>query len=241
MRQEELSKSIDHTNLNPDATVRDIEQLCAEARKYNFASVVVMPFYVNIAYRLLRDSVVKVATVAGFPFGSTTTGVKVHETRETIDLGADEVDMVMNVGALRSGLYDEVYNDIRAVVEAVRRGEVEAGRDVILKVIIETGLLTDDQKVRAAKIVEQAGADFVKTNTGFTKGGATVEDVELIRSNVPFEMGIKASGGVRTAEQAIALLNAGASRIGTSSGVQIMEQAYEGGMLPRPAPPKSSL
>lgn len=232
MRQEELAKSIDHTNVNPDATVKDIERLCAEARKYNFASVVVNPFYINIAYRLVRDSVVKVGAVIGFPFGETTTGAKVHEAREVIDLGADEIDMVMNVGALKSGLYDEVYNDIRAVVEAVRRGEVEAGRDIILKVIIETGLLTDEQKVRASQIVERAGADFVKTNTGFTKGGATIEDVELIRSNVPFEMGIKASGGIRTAQQAIALLNAGASRIGTSSGVQIIEQSYGEGYVP---------
>ncbi|MBE0447786.1 MAG: deoxyribose-phosphate aldolase [Actinobacteria bacterium] len=232
MRQEELAKSIDHTNLDPDATVRDIEQLCAEARRYNFASVVVNPFYVNIAHRLLRDSVIKVGSVAGFPFGATTTGAKVHETREVIDLGADEIDMVMNVGALRSGLYDEVYNDIRAVVEMARRGEVGAGRDIIIKVIIECGLLTDEQKVRAAKIVEQTGADFVKTNTGFTKGGATIEDVELIRSNVPFEMGIKASGGIRTANQAIALLNAGASRIGTRTGVQIIEQAYREGKIP---------
>ncbi|HZD60155.1 MAG TPA: deoxyribose-phosphate aldolase [Anaerolineae bacterium] len=232
MRQEELAKSIDHTNLNPDATVRDIEQLCTEAVKYNFASVVVMPFYVNIASRLLRDSVVKVGSVAGFPFGATTIGAKVHETREVIDLGADEIDMVMNVSALRSGLYDEVYNDIRAVVEAARRGEVEGGRDIIVKVIIETGLLNDEQKVRAAKIVEQAGADFVKTNTGFTRGGATIEDVELIRSNVPFEMGIKASGGIRSADQAVALLNAGANRIGTSTGVQIMEQAYGEGRVP---------
>ncbi|MDI6715856.1 MAG: deoxyribose-phosphate aldolase [Actinomycetota bacterium] len=237
MRMEELAKSIDHTNLDPDATVKDIEKLCAEAIKYNFASAVVAPFYVNIAYRLLRDSVVKVGTVAGFPFGSTTSGAKVHETREAIDLGADEIDMVMNVGALKSGLYDEVYNDIRAVVEAARRGEVEAGRDIIVKVIIETGLLTNEEKVRAARIVENAGADFVKTNTGFTKGGATVEDVELLRSAVPFEMGIKASGGIRTASQAIALLNAGANRIGTRAGVQIVEQAYGEGYVPPPANP----
>lgn len=232
MRLEELAKSIDHTNLDPDATVKDIEKLCAEARRYNFAAVVVHPFYVNIAYRLLRDSVVKVCSVAGFPFGATTTGAKVHETREVIDLGADEIDMVMNIGALKSRLYEEVYHDIRAVVEAARRGEVEAGRDIIIKVIIECNKLTNDEKVRAAQIVERAGADFVKTNTGFTGGGATVEDVELLRSSLPFEMGIKASGGIRTAPQAIALLNAGANRIGTSSGVQIIEQAYGEGYVP---------
>ncbi len=238
MRQEELTKSIDYTNLNPGATVRDIEKLCAEAIKYNFASAVVNPFFVNIVYRLLRGSAVKVGTVVGFPFGETTTGAKVHEAREVIDLGADEIDMVMNVGAFKSGLYDEVYNDIRSVVEAVRRAEVEAGRDVILKVIIECGLLdSDEQKVRAAQIVERAGADFVKTNTGFTNGVATIEDVELLRANLPFEMGIKASGGIRTAEQAIAMLNAGANRVGTSAGVRIIEQHFGEGYVPPPANP----
>ena len=237
MRQEELTKSIDHTNLKPDATVMDIERLCAEAIKYNFASVCIAPFYVNIASRLLRDSVVKVCTVAGFPLGETTTGAKVHETREAIDEGADEIDMVMNVGALKSNLLEEVYNDIRAVVEAARRGEVEAGHDILVKVIIECGLLTDDEKVRAAHIVERAGADFVKTNTGFTTGGATVEDVELLRSNLPFEMGIKASGGIRTAQQAISLLNAGANRIGTSAGVAIIEEAFGQGYVPPAANP----
>jgi len=237
VRQEELSKSIDHTNLNPDATVKDIEKLCNEAIKYNFAAVCVHPFYVNIAYRLLRDSVVKVCSVAGFPLGATTSGAKVHETREAIELGADEVDMVMNVGAFKSGLYDEVYNDIRAVVEMARRGEVEAGRDIIIKVIIECGLLNDDEKIRAAHIVERAGADFVKTNTGFTGSGATVEDVELLRANLPFEMGIKASGGIRTGQQAIALLNAGANRIGTSAGVKIIEDEFGEGYVPLPANP----
>lgn len=237
MRQEELTKSIDYTNLRPDATVKDIEKLCTDAIKYNFASVCVAPFYVNIAYRLLRDSVVKVGTVAGFPLGETTSGAKVHETREAIDEGADEIDMVMNVGALKSGLFDEVYNDIRAVVETARRGEIEAGRDITVKVIIECGLLTDDEKIRSAHIVERAGADFVKTNTGFTKGGATVEDVELLRSNLPFEMGIKASGGIKTSQQAISLLNAGANRIGTSAGIDIVEQAFGKGYVPPAANP----
>ena len=224
MRQEELAKSIDHTNLNPDATVKDIERLCEEARKYNFASVCVNPCNVNIAYRLLHDSAVKICTVAGFPLGATTSGAKAHETREAIELGADEIDMVMNIGALKSGLYGEVYTDMRSVVEAARVGEVGAGRDIIIKVIIECGLLTDEQKIRAAHIVQEAGGDFVKTSTGFAGSGATIEDVELIRSNVPFDMGIKASGGIKTAGQAIALLNAGASRIGTSSGVKIMAE-----------------
>ncbi|MDI6816086.1 MAG: deoxyribose-phosphate aldolase [Actinomycetota bacterium] len=226
VKHEELAKSIDHTNLNPDATVKDIERLCEEARKHNFASVCVNPFYVNIAHRLLRGSTIKVCTVAGFPLGATTSGAKAHETREAIELGADEIDMVMNIGALRSGLYDEVYNDVRAVVDAARLGEVGAGRDIIVKVIIECGLLTDEQKIRAAHIVQEAGGDFVKTSTGFAGSGATIEDVELIKSNVSFDMGIKASGGIKTAAQATALLNAGASRIGTSSGVRIMEEAF---------------
>jgi deoxyribose-phosphate aldolase len=234
---EELTKSIDHTNLQPGATVRDIEKLCQEAVKYNFASVVVNPFYVNIASRLLRDSVVKVCTVSGFPLGAVTAGAKVHETREAIDEGADEIDMVMNIGAMKSRLYDEVYNDVRAVVEAARRGEVEAGRDIIVKVIIETALLTDEEKIRAAHIIERAGADFVKTSTGFAKTGATIDDVELLRANLPFEMGIKAAGGIKTADQAIALLNAGANRIGTSTSVQIIEDAFGEGYVPPAANP----
>lgn len=237
MRMEELTKSIDHTNLQPDATVKDIERLCQEAVKYNFASVCVNPFYVNIASRLLKGSVAKVCTVVGFPIGALTTGAKVHQTREAIDEGADEVDMVMNVSAFKSRLFEEVYNDIRAVVEAARRGEVEAGRDLIVKVIIETAFLTDEEKIRAAHIVERAGADFVKTNTGFTKGGAMVEDVELLRANLPFEMGIKASGGIRTYEQAVALLNAGANRVGTSASVQIIEQKFGEGYVPPAANP----
>jgi deoxyribose-phosphate aldolase len=224
IKKEELAKSIDHTNLSPDATVADIERLCSEARTYNFASVCVAPYFVNIAHRLLRDSRIKVCTVVGFPLGYTTTGAKVHETRESIDLGADEIDMVMNIAALKSGLINETYNDVLAVVEAVRRQEMGAGRDIIVKVIIQADLLTDEEKVKAAQIIEQADADFVKTNTGFTKGGATLDDVELLRANVPFSMGIKASGGIKTAEQAISFLNAGASRIGSSSGVQIMKQ-----------------
>lgn len=225
MKHEELAKSIDHTNLNPGATIKDIERLCDEAREYNFASVCVNPFYVSLAHRRLDDSAVKVCTVVGFPLGATTSGTKVHETREVIDLGADEIDMVMNIGALKSGLYDEVYNDMRAVVEAARLGEVGAGRDVIVKVIIECGLLTDEQKIRASRIVQEAGGDFVKTSTGFAGSGATIEDVELIRANVSFDMGIKASAGIKTADQAVALLNAGAGRIGTSSGVTIIEEA----------------
>jgi deoxyribose-phosphate aldolase len=224
IKKEELAKSIDHTNLSPDATVADIERLCGEARTYNFASVCVAPYFVNIAHRLLRDSRIKVCTVVGFPFGYTTTGAKIHETRESIDLGADEIDMVMNVAALKSGLINEAYNDILGVVEAVRRQEMSAGRDIIVKVIIQADLLTGEEKVKAAQIIEQADADFVKTNTGFTKGGATLDDVELLRANVPFSMGVKASGGIKTAEQAISFLNAGASRIGSSSGVQIMKQ-----------------
>jgi deoxyribose-phosphate aldolase len=224
IKKEELAKSIDHTNLSPDAMVADIERLCSEARAYNFASVCVAPYFVNIAHRLLRDSRIKVCTVVGFPFGYTTTGAKIHETRESIDLGADEIDMVMNVAALKSGLINETYNDVLGVVEAVRRQEMSAGRDIIVKVIIQADLLTDEEKIKAAQIIEQADADFVKTNTGFTKGEATLDDVELLRANVPFSMGIKASGGIKTAEQAISFLNAGASRIGSSSGVQIMKQ-----------------
>jgi deoxyribose-phosphate aldolase len=222
--KEELAKIIDHTNLSPGATVEDIEQLCSEAFKYKFASVCVAPFYVNIAHRILKNTDIKVCTVVGFPLGYTTTGAKVHETREVIDLGADEVDMVINVAALKSGLTKEVYNDVLAVVEAARRQEIGAGRNIIVKVIIQADLLSQEEKVKAARIAEKAGADFVKTNTGFTNGGATMQDIELLRANVSFSMGIKASGGIKNATQAVAFLNAGASRIGTSSSIQIMSQ-----------------
>lgn len=210
----DIAKYIDHTNLRSGATVQDIERLCEEAREYGFFSVCVNPFFVPLCKRLLSGSDVKVCTVIGFPLGATTTATKVFETEETFKMGCDEFDMVINVGMLKSGNDEYVLDDIRQVVEAAK------GRTV--KVIIETGLLTKDEIVRASRITSQAGAHFVKTCTGMTQGKALVEDVELMKKNVAEGVRIKASGGIRTYEDAIKLIEAGSDRIGTSSGVDIV-------------------
>ncbi|MDF2626527.1 MAG: deoxyribose-phosphate aldolase [Symbiobacteriaceae bacterium] len=212
-----LARMIDHTLLKPEATVEQIVKLCAEARAYNFMSVCVNPGWVPLAAQELQGSDVKVCTVIGFPLGATNTESKAFETAETIRQGATEVDMVINVGALKSGQYDRVLADIRAVVEAAR------GK-ALTKVIIETGLLTDAEKVKACELSKQAGADFVKTSTGFGPGGATPEDIALMRKTVGPELGVKASGGVRDYEAAMAVVNAGASRIGASASINIVKR-----------------
>lgn len=210
-----LNKYIDHTLLKPDAQQDQIEKLIEEARSYDFASVCVNPTWVNFTAEGLRDSDVKVCTVIGFPLGATTPFVKAFETKNAIQNGADEIDMVINIGALKSKNLALVEDDIQAVVEA--------SGDKVVKVIIETCLLTDDEKIAACQIAKSAGADFVKTSTGFSTGGATVADVALMRQTVGPDMGVKASGGARSYEDALAFIEAGATRIGTSSGVAIVE------------------
>lgn len=212
---EDVAKMIDHTLLKPNATEDDIRKLCEEAKKYGFASVCVNPAYVALASKLLRGTGVKVCTVVGFPLGATTTTTKVIETRDAIANGATEIDMVINVGALKSGNNALVKRDIEEVVEAAR------GR-AIVKVILETSLLTDEEKVRACLLSKYAGAHFVKTATGFGPGGATVEDVALMRKTVGNEMGVKASGGIRDLKTARAMIDAGATRIGASASVAIV-------------------
>jgi len=212
-----IAAYIDHTLLKPDATLEEIENLVNEAKRYRFASVCVNPTWVSYCANLLAGTDVKVCTVIGFPLGATTPEVKRLETVNAIENGAQEVDMVINIGALKSGKYDLVKSDIEGVVEAAK------GK-ALVKVIIETSLLTDKEKIQACKLAKEAGADFVKTSTGFSSGGATVEDVELMRSTVGPDMGVKASGGVRTYEDAKKMLAAGATRIGTSSGVKIVEE-----------------
>ncbi|HWP82226.1 MAG TPA: deoxyribose-phosphate aldolase [Bacteroidota bacterium] len=207
---------IDHTLLRPDATKNEIEKLCAEARHYGFASVCVNPSYVRLCSTLLKDTTVKVCTVIGFPLGATTSEVKSFETQQAIRNGAREVDMVINVGMLKSGEYHYVEQDIRAVVQTAHR------EGAITKVIIETGLLTDEEKVKACLLAKRAGADFVKTSTGFAKGGATVGDIALMRKVVGPTLGVKASGGVRSHEEAVALVESGADRIGASASVKIV-------------------
>jgi len=210
-----LNKYIDHTLLKPDASQEQIETLIEEAKKYDFASVCVNPTWVSFAAQALKATDVKVCTVIGFPLGANTPELKAFETSDAIQNGANEIDMVINIGALKSRNFDLVERDIRAVVEAAK--------GTLVKVIIETCLLTDDEKVKACQIAQKAGADFVKTSTGFSTGGATVEDVALMRKTVGPDMGVKASGGARSYEDALAFIKAGATRIGASSGVAIME------------------
>jgi len=209
-----VASMVDHTLLKPGATQDEVIKLCEEARKYSFASVCVNPSYVALCAKLLRGSPVKVCTVIGFPLGSTTPTVKAIEARDAIANGADEIDMVINVGALKSGNDAYVKDDIRAVREATR-GKV-------LKVILETSLLTKDEKVRACRISKEVGADFVKTSTGFGGGGATEEDIRLMRETVGPLMGVKASGGIRDCATAQAMVKAGATRLGTSASVAIV-------------------
>jgi deoxyribose-phosphate aldolase len=212
----DVAKMIDHTLLKADATKAEIEKLCAEAKEYNFASVCVNPTWVKESSTLLTGTEVKVCTVIGFPLGATTTGTKVFETTNAIENGATEVDMVINVGALKDKQDDLVERDVRAVVEAAK------GK-ALVKVIIETALLTEEEKVRACKLSVSAGTDFVKTSTGFSSGGATLEDIKLMRDTVGPEIGVKASGGVRDAKTAHDLIEAGATRIGASSGIAIVK------------------
>ena len=212
-----LAGLIDHTLLKPDASVEKITQLCAEAREYSFASVCINPTNVSLCASLLKGSKVKVCTVIGFPLGANTTAVKVFEAEMAIRDGAAEVDMVINIGALKSGNTQLVAQDIHAVAAAAH------GAGAIVKVIIETALLTDDEKVQACLIAKEAGADFVKTSTGFSGGGANVHDIELMRRTVGPVMGVKASGGIHNLEEARALVAAGATRIGASAGVAIVQ------------------
>jgi len=212
-----LNTYIDHTILKPTTSVTDIIKLCEEAAEHKFAAVCVPPSYVGLAANQLAGTGVNVATVIGFPLGSATTAVKVAETKDAVENKANEIDMVINVGAIKSGMWDAVTADIRAVVEA--------SDDAKVKVIIETSQLTDEEKVRATECVIDAGADFVKTSTGFIGGGATVEDVALLCRTIEQKGSscrIKASGGIRTKADALAMIEAGADRIGTSAGIAIV-------------------
>ncbi|WP_062355728.1 deoxyribose-phosphate aldolase [Bacillus kwashiorkori] len=212
----DIAKLIDHTLLKPEATKTQIEKLCEEAKEYRFASVCVNPTWVKHAASLLQNTDVKVCTVIGFPLGATTSETKAFETRNAIEHGAEEIDMVINIGNLKSGDFHLVRDDIKAVVEAAKP-------HALVKVIIESSLLTDEEKVKACQLAVEAGADFVKTSTGFSTGGATVQDIELMRKTVGPTIGVKASGGVRSAEDAKKMVDAGATRIGASSGIAIVQ------------------
>lgn len=215
MSEKQIARMIDHTLLKPDSTKEQILQLCEEAKEYEFATVCVNPSWVRTAAKELKGTSVGVTTVIGFPLGATSTFTKVAETRDAIASGATEVDMVINIGALKSKDEGTVYHDIKQVVRA-------ASGQAVVKVIIETGFLTEEEKERACLLAKEAGADFVKTSTGFGPGQATVEDIRLMRETVGPNIGVKASGGVRDAESAKAMIEAGANRIGASAGIAIV-------------------
>jgi len=219
----ELSKMIDSTNIKPDATKEQIIKLCQDAKKYGFGCVVVNPTYVPLVVQLVKDTEVKVCSTVGFPYGATLPEVKAYEAKRIVDLGAQEIDMVMNISTFKSRDYELVKRDIEAVVAATRKPKPDA----IIKVIIETGLLkTDEEKIIACKLVKEAGADFVKTSVG-TFEKTTVEDVRLMRKTVGRNFGVKAAGGIRTYEDAVKMIEAGANRIGTSTAVKIIEGVPE--------------
>lgn len=214
----EYARLIDHTILNPQATLKDVENLCKEAEECGFCSVCVNSSFVYYCAEKLKVTHTKVCTVVGFPLGAMSTDGKVAETLAAVQDGADEIDMVIHIGMIKSGNWEYVKEDVAAVVAA-------AGEDVVVKVILEMCLLTEEEKIRACQICKEAGADFVKTSTGFSTGGATVEDVRLMRKVVGPEMGVKAAGGIRTLEDMKSMLEAGANRIGTSAGVAIVKAA----------------
>lgn len=217
MNKLELARYIDHTILKPDAKEGEVIKLCREALEYKFASVCVNASNVKLADSFLHGTEVKVCTVVGFPLGATTKETKAFEAAQAIENGAAEVDMVINIGALKSGKLDAVFEDIKAVADACK------GK-ALLKVIIETCLLTDEEKVTACELSKKAGADFVKTSTGFSSGGATASDIALMRRTVGPEMGVKASGGIRNLESALKMIEAGATRIGASASVSILNE-----------------
>lgn len=214
----ELNRMIDHTILKPEATEAAVQKIIDEAKEYNFFSVCINPCWVAFASEQLADTDVAVCTVIGFPLGANTPEVKAYEAADAIKNGANEVDMVINIGALKSQQYDYVRQDIQGVVDAAK------GK-ALVKVIIETALLTDEEKVKACELAKEAGADFVKTSTGFSTGGAKVADIRLMRETVGPDMGVKASGGVHNAEEELAMIEAGATRIGASTGVAIVSGA----------------
>jgi len=216
--KKQFAKMIDHTVIRPTATKNDVEKLCKETEKYGFGCVCVNSIYVSLAKQLLSGTNVKVCSTVGFPFGVSLPEVKAFEAEKAVEKGASEIDMVINMGALKSGDYEKVKKDIEKVVNVKC-----SHSSLVIKVIIETGYLNTQEKIMACRLAKEAGADFVKTSTGLV-GGATVEDVKLMRETVGKNMGVKAAGGIRTFKEALAMIEAGASRIGTSTGVAIIEE-----------------
>ncbi|TCJ17311.1 deoxyribose-phosphate aldolase [Rubrobacter taiwanensis] len=231
LRVREFAKMVDHTLLKPDASEGDIRRLCEEASHYHFASVCVPPCYVRLAAEELRGVDVKVCTVVSFPFGNDVTGVKVAAVREAVAAGASELDVVMNISRFLSGDFSYVADELTSLIQEVSALAISNGLgDIIVKVIVETAYLTNEMKRLAVQMVADSGADFIKTSTGFGPAGATAEDVALLREEAPDALAIKASGGIGTLEDALAMLDAGASRIGASRSVAIMQEAENGGL-----------
>jgi len=220
MKKKEIAKYIDHTLLKPEAEAGDIEKLCAEALDYNFASVCINPGYIETASKIIQGSQVKVCTVIGFPLGANTTETKVFEALDAIGRGASEIDMVINIGRFKSKEYDYVENEIKAIVRAI-------GGRALLKVIVETCLLEDWEIEKVCEVVRASGADFIKTSTGFSKAGATLHHIELMKRVLGDSIGIKASGGIRTYDDALSMIQAGATRIGASASVAICDAAED--------------
>lgn len=223
IKPENIARTIDYTLLKPEATRAQIAELCAQAKKYNFFAVCVNPYYVLQAAQELIGSATRVCTVVGFPLGATTSRIKAVEAAEAVKRGASEIDFVINIGQLKAGNYKEVKNDMLAVINAVK----EIAPDTVTKAILETCLLTDEEKIRACNIAMKAGVDYVKTSTGFSTGGAKVEDIQLLKKAIGPGMGIKASGGIKDLNTALKMIKAGAHRLGTSSGVTIMKEALD--------------
>lgn len=231
MRVREFAKTVDHTLLKPDTTEKEIVRLCEEAARYHFAAVCIPPCYVRLAARELRGIDVKVATVISFPFGADTTAIKTASVRDAIIGGASELDVVMNISKFLSGDFNYVAEELSSLNQEVSAVAMNNGlNDVVVKIIVETAYLTDKMKRLATQIVASSGADFIKTSTGFAPLGATPEDVALLREEAPEGLAVKASGGIRTLQDALDILNAGASRLGMSAGVSIMKEAEDGGL-----------
>lgn len=219
----ELAQTIDYTLLKPEATRAHITELCARAKEFNFMAVCINPYHVRQAARELAESAIKTCTVVGFPLGANTSKIKAAEAVEAVKQGASEIDFVINIGELKSGNERAVKNDVCAIVDSVK----DIAPDTVVKAILETCLLTDDEKIKACEICVSAGVDYVKTSTGFSSGGATVEDVALLKNITGPQTGVKASGGIKDFNTAIKMLKVGATRLGTSSGVQIMREALK--------------
>lgn len=225
LTKEQLAKTIDQTLLGPTATFQNINNLCINAKKYHFAAVCINPSYITTAKKILADTDVKVCSVVGYPLGANSIETKVFEAKDNIKKGADEIDMMINLGMLKSGNYSYIEKEIGVIISVVRREQMaEYNKHINIKIIIENGSLTKKEVIKICKIIEESGSDFVKTSTGFGARGVELDDVRLIREIVTRNIGVKASGGIRTFKDAQALIDAGATRLGTSSGVSIMDE-----------------